>query len=666
MGNACSGAFTVRDLKETRRRETHERNTTMIRVYKYHLGPPSEGADLVREQMLLAHRYRNVLTEIERARRAAIRELNLAAGDVPALTVRAEEATACEEVAVRAVKAQRAKTRSRSETDQLRQALRAARSKRSECVRMVREARALLRDDPELKEQNDAINQRAKIMVRGARALSGVFWGTYLLVEDAAQASAKAPLYDGLDPNDPGFVRASGDGQLGVQIQRSHCPMRDDDGHNEKCSTCGGSGQMMGMDAAKVFHGGTWLKIDPMDELAWHSQVRGERRRAARTQLHMRVKSNENGAPIWATWPMVMHRPLPPGARIKSATVSLRAVGPRREWSVEITMDLAKAPLAGLGGTGTVGIDIGWRVIGDQVRVACWRGKDGISGELRLDSATLSRLHLPEELRGRRDKNFDLARAALLLALPGLTKPAWLEKAAAHLSHWKSAARLAHLAMTWRKNRFDGDKEAYDALEAWRYHDHHLWAWETAQRTSGLRHRRNVYRVFAAELARAYGTVVFEDFDLRTMARRAPVEAPAENEVARSNRFVSALSELREAIANAFASRGGVVEKVPAHDTTRECHLCHHVEAFDAAAEISHTCAGCAVTWDQDENAAINILARFERDGGNEKPGGARGDEKSKENGDVPERRRAKGKRKKKERQDKSTTARDPGTKAAE
>ena len=46
-----------------------------IRVYRYGLLPPHENAELVREQMRLAHKYRNTLVEIERKRRSDLRAL---------------------------------------------------------------------------------------------------------------------------------------------------------------------------------------------------------------------------------------------------------------------------------------------------------------------------------------------------------------------------------------------------------------------------------------------------------------------------------------------------------------------------------------------------------------------------------------------------------------
>ena len=41
-------------------------------VYQYGLLPPTRNAELVNDQMRLAHRYRNVLVEIERDRRTQV------------------------------------------------------------------------------------------------------------------------------------------------------------------------------------------------------------------------------------------------------------------------------------------------------------------------------------------------------------------------------------------------------------------------------------------------------------------------------------------------------------------------------------------------------------------------------------------------------------------
>jgi hypothetical protein len=41
----------------------------------------------------------------------------------------------------------------------------------------------------------------------------------------------------------------------------------------------------------------------------------------------MRLGSDEHKKPIWATFPAVIHRPLPPDARIMSATITRRRLG---------------------------------------------------------------------------------------------------------------------------------------------------------------------------------------------------------------------------------------------------------------------------------------------------------------------------------------------------
>ena len=66
----------------------------------------------------------------------------------------------------------------------------------------------------------DLIAKRAGSLQRNARAHCGVYWGTYLLVEAAHDASREMPLYDGVEPNDPRFSKWNGEGRIGVQVQQ--------------------------------------------------------------------------------------------------------------------------------------------------------------------------------------------------------------------------------------------------------------------------------------------------------------------------------------------------------------------------------------------------------------------------------------------------------------
>lgn len=81
----------------------------------------------------------------------------------------------------------------------------------------------------------------------------------------------------------------------------------------------------------------------------------------------------------------------------------------------------------------------------------------------------IERLRHAERLRSIRDREFDAARAALLqwLSVTGAV-PEWLREETATLDQWRSASRLARLVIHWRTDRFDGDQEIYERLEAWR------------------------------------------------------------------------------------------------------------------------------------------------------------------------------------------------------
>lgn len=559
------------------------------RVYQYGLLPPTRNAELVAEQMRASHRYRNQLITLERCRRECIRDALREYSDMDALEEAVRECKSTQEAAQAAIKSARKRSRKRSETEPQRQALAAAREATKLARARLGERRRQLREDGAAQARLDEINEFAGALRRALREQTEAYWGTYLLAEAEVDAAAKTtPLYDGVEPCDPRYARWTGDGTVGVQLQG-------------------------GLETERVFGADPRLQIDRPDERAWWSESRSERRRCSRTKLRLRVGS-EGRDPVWGEWTMLMHRPLPKGGRIKRALVHRRKRGPREVWAVDITVELPDGWTQGrCGNGGAVAVDIGWRSLGDDIRVGAWVGEDGAAGEVFLDASCISALRKAEDLRRQRDRNQDRMTEHLLswLAEHRETLPEWLREATRHAHQWRSPSRWSRLAREWRERRFDGDVEGYESLEAWRYHEHHLWAWESGQgRKSHLR-RREQYRVAADRLASQYSVLALEQFDLRQVARKAPTEAPAENQTARSNRQLSAPSELREALRNAFQRRGGTVIELPAQDTTRTCHECGHVDRWDAAAHIAHACSSCGVVWDQDENAARNLLDRY-------------------------------------------------------
>jgi Putative transposase DNA-binding domain len=563
----------------------------LMRVFRFGLPKgPTENADLVRSQMRAAHDYRNTLTEIEHGRRAALRLVMSSAGDVALVEQKFAAARMAEDEALKSIRSERSRTHARTETQSSKDDLLRARQVRKEASKELREVRKKLREDSMIIAATDAINERANELQRSARANCGVYWGTYLLVENEYQAARKMPLYDGVLPNDPQFCRWSGEGRIGVQLQKGL--------------------------AAALVSGGTDQRMQIEDVGPQCPNSTGRNAQKRRAILKIRVGSTEGvRAPIFAAFPMVVHRPLPGAAIIKRAAVSMRKIGPREEWSVAITVDESATQQQIDSPTGVVAIDLGWRAIGKELRVARWSDDRGGQGELRLTAWDIGGLRKPDQLRSIRDRHFDCAMYVLAEMKKRIALPDWFRSATESSHAWHAQSRLCSLVRRWAAERFEGDVGWYEAFEAWRRKDDHLWRWETSQRTSALRFRREHYRIFAAKLGRAYKTLVLEAFDLRMLTRRAPIDADPENEVARGNRQTVAVSELRHCLLNVFSRPGKEIARKEAANTTKQCHACGSIEEWDQAKDIQHTCSACGVVWDQDYNASLNLLKRYQTEG---------------------------------------------------
>lgn len=561
-----------------------------MKVYQYGLLPPTENGALVSDQMSLAHRYRNTLVEIEVGRRNAIRSAIESDPGVQAAKEATQQATDALRQEEDAAKVARSVGRTQEIPAAQARKLAKARKLWKEAYKhfstQVREAKSLLVD--EIKR----INKVAHNLHLNARAHCGLYWGTYLVMEAAMDASRKQPLYHGVRPQDPSFVSwADSCHHVGVQLQR-------------------------GLAVPATFGGtSTQLRID-RDGVHPKPMRDGSPRRGA--VLSIRVASHK-AKPVWATFPMVMHRDLPEDGDIRMATISRRRVGPNTKWTVEIVVgEPVRAPSTSSIG-GAMAMDIGWRQRGDgSLKLASWVGEDGRGGEVTLDTKMVSGIRKAQELSGLRKDKFNLILDATRdwVMANSTVCPGWLTTIASHMHNWRSIGRLAALARRWRKERFEGDAVGYDLLEAWRYHDQHLWSWESSQREKSLGARREQYRVFAAERAREYDVLVIEDFNLaaKGIAQHKDMEKGPENLTARSNRQLAGVSILRLALVQAFLARGKKVVKVPPAFTSKRCNVCKKITHLKA--EERYVCEHCGSEWDRDENARANLMDiyRAERD----------------------------------------------------
>lgn len=597
----------------------------MIKNYEYGLRYPSVNAALVTEQMRGAHRYYNQLVEIERGRRAAVSAILIAHPDTEALAARVAALVKQREEARLSIKVTRQATRDRSDTAAMRTRVKDLATELRAARQTLKTARDAIKTDAGVAAAIAAANDQAAARIRTARAACGVYWGSYLLQEQAVDAARKSKT-------PPHFKRWLGEGRVSVQLQG-------------------------GISTVELFGDDTQVQIVPVSPDAHdRGKSRGARRLASRTVLRLRVQSTEKGRPIWAEWPMSLHRPIPEGSRIKVATVSCR----RRDcsswdWRLLLTLEIPDGVAEHarpIPRDGAVALNLGWCKRPDgAVRAGYVLSADGhVDREVVVERSTIDRVESAEAIQSQRDKNLEKMRPDLVTWLRAREAdlPPWLvertilareprpapasdgahasqplhapQASAAsprprarvwHVAQWRSAARFRALAFAWRAQRFEGDEEGYQLLEKWSYRDEHLDNYASGMRRGALLDRRERYRRLAAELATRYRTLVVDDFDLRTFQQSpAPEDDRVERPAAKRNQRHAAGSELRGALLNAFGPER--TNRESSVDVTRRCNDCGQVDILDrAVATREHTCSSCGATWDQDKNACKNLIDRW-------------------------------------------------------
>jgi len=563
---------------EKKEKKKKKISTTNSRNYKYGLLPPIKNGDKFDEQVSEAHKYKNALCRIERDRRVGFREI-ARTEETDAVQAKIDaKVDELKEVNTE-IKKIRAQARNRKTSP-----IEAARAKKLKTEIKVlntefKVLRNICKNDPEIAAKLEENNELANTRAKEAYKTSSLYWGTRGVCDRAAKAARS-------EPTDPQFRHWDGTGLLGIQLQggRTMADLADD----------------------------TYTQIDTVSEEAYLSPIRGDRRRLCRTTVRLRIGTDENNKPIFAEFPGFIHRPIPSDSRITWAYVKKSRCGDRYVYSLILTVAREKGagPIFGQSkGTGKVGVDIGWRLLpDDSLRVAYWKDGKGKSGELILDPSFRKANKKIKKLRENRDKNLDVMRPLLVAMFKTLNLPEWMVEQTSHMGLWKSTNRFAKLGLAWRGKRFDGDAQAFALMDEWRRQNKHLLDWEMNLQDKIQGRRREQYRIFAARLAETYAAVNMENFDLRKIAIGPKVEEKGDNQTARYHRQIASVSTLRDAIKNACSTRGVIYKEVVAAFTTKICYACGSVERWDQEKEVVHTCSQCNLTWDQDKNAADNIL----------------------------------------------------------
>lgn len=527
------------------------------RTYSYGARPPTTNADLVREQLWLASRYRNDLTENSRAYHE-----QWSAICKPYWQARSDE-----------------RKRLGAEVD----ATRAEHSDEPKpAISKLPPFRLSTEDEAKLKALTGARYAANKSKYNDTDAA----WGTRLVVGEAVEAAVRAVCKQPFGKPPP-FSRYDGSGALAVQLQGGLSVADLLDGNDTR---------------ARVIRDARARKERP------DGVPLGPGRSGGRKQLWLRIGS-DGRAPVWAVFPFSYHRDLPEHAVVKWVRVVARRVATKLKYSVQFVVEgQGLNPLLSPVKK-TIAIDVGWRKRDNGVRVAAWCDSAGQHGELLMPEQLFARWEKAESLQGIRDRMFNDVVAEVRAHRE--TAPEWFREetqGSGAWPEWRAMNRLARLVWKWRKEHLPGDQAFCARLESWRAQDKHLYEWQANQRLSVLRARRDIYRCAAKWIA-GYERVVFEKLDLRDFAELPGdgEEEPRAVRAARPRRFKVALSELFACVKDAVTRANGEWIAVDPAWTTQHCSACNKREEFDAV-ELHHHCSHCGETWDQDLNAAKNLL----------------------------------------------------------
>ncbi len=548
------------------------------------------------EQVRLAHRYRDDLTKAELDRRAAADEtLCQLRPDLAAMTKQAAALVGDIDEARRELNKRKSDARSRRVQCPERDRLKEFQSQLRELRAKIKAARTEAFAAPDVRVMLDGVEDAHAKRLKKMRSESGLYWANYLVIEAAMRGARRgAP---------PTFRRFDGGGKVAVQLQG-------------------------GLTVADALAG-----CDTRFRLEVQRTMPNGRQYASAS---VRVGTQEDGrAPVFATAPVVLHRPLPEKGVIKWAFGEARRVASHRRWKLRITVESRRDSWARAGAArgGAVAIDVGWRMVDGGLRVAYWIGDDGREGEWVIAHRDLSRWSKVDELRSIRDHMLDDAKELLASWTDQHGEPGWMVewrqgRDLGPVRLWRSAANLALLVHEWRQHLDgpdgNGAAEMHRQLEGWRVEngtrkngkprysyggwqkqDKHLWEWECHARAKALAWRDDLYRRLVADLRQKYRTAAIEKVDWSKLQEQPGDMDVKGQEVVRTYRRIAAVGRLVALVNEGFAAHSTVG---PEH-TTRQCADCGHRQ--DVGGERVVTCEQCGGKEDQDRRAARNLLAGF-------------------------------------------------------
>lgn len=423
--------------------------------------------------------------------------------------------------------------------------------------------------------------------VKVARQNSGLWWGNYNAVVRSFERARSAAIRGGNT-----MRRRSGEdnGRITNTLQG-------------------------GADVEALYDGSlSQVMVRPPSGRAWSAESRGERRRLQRTTLSATVFVRD-GERRTVIWPLIMHRPIPPDCRVKEVVITRRRISGRWRWAVSFMCTrLAEAPASASATSKRVGVDIGWRLVPEGLRVAAVVASGELPRFIILPADLLESFALVDELRAR----VHASTVHGLGLLQGVDAQAYAQPFQALLRDYQSIPekRATHLKAFCQGPFFlEQQSEAIDSnLLAWRKEFKRLSTWLSNQQKKVIARRNHFYQNIVIAVLDGTSEVVINDVKLGEIAARKSRVSNGPFVPNRASRYrnVAAPSELVRALKLQAAKRGINFTKVQADSPVR-CPECGSTSRKTRADVLPQICANCDTSFDQDVAACQSILAPVTR-----------------------------------------------------
>ena len=306
-------------------------------------------------------------------------------------------------------------------------------------------------------------------------------------------------------------------------------------------------------------------------------------------------------------FPIILHRPLPPETKLKELKAQRKRVGTDFRWDVTFTFTEPAVPVKHNSPEKSCGVNLGWKAVSGGLRVATINSGESNPWHVVLPRIIMDKMVYVAELQRQVDtmtnENFDWLLEQVDDKAPGPLTEAFASLRRAKRPH---PAKFARTVDVWREH--EGYlPEIFEEADRRRKVCRHRTKEYHNLRDKVMRRREDFYRCRAKEIAETFGMIALDKMDLRKLSllEMADGEPTLMHKKARYSRTVAAVGVLREWIVKQAAKTGAVVKTMNIASSAT-CHQCGTKVKQDSG-QI-WTCLGCGSSWDQDDNAAINLL----------------------------------------------------------